>query len=97
MKNGQFQPTKETLDKYMNDWCEKYMSSGAKKKLINLSCKLFPLMLCVFKFSDVLCEKFAQITRNFWWGDELDRQKTHWKSWEKIIAPKYFGGLGFRD
>jgi hypothetical protein len=98
LKNGQFQPSKDTLHKYMNDWCEKYMSSGAKEALIKSVIQAIPAYaMSVFKFSAGLCEEFAQITRDFWRGDELDRRKTHWKSWEKIIAPKYIGGLGFRD
>jgi hypothetical protein len=98
MKNGQFEPTKDCIRKYMNDWCEKYMSSGAKETLIKSVVQaVSTYAMSIFKFSAGLCDEFSQITRNFWWGDELDRKKTHWKAWEKIIAPKYFGGLGFRD
>jgi hypothetical protein len=86
MKNGQFEPTKDCIRKYMNDWCEKYMSSGAKETLIKSVVQaVSTYAMSIFKFSAGLCDEFSQITRNFWWGDELDRKKIHWKAWEKSL------------
>jgi hypothetical protein len=98
MKDGQFKPIKERCRKKCNDWCEKYMSSGAKEALIKSVVQAMPnYAMSIFKFSVSLCDELAQIIRNFWWGDEIDKKKTHWKAWEKIAVPKHFGGMGFRD
>ena len=51
----------------------------------------------MFKFLAALCEELSQIIRNFWWGDEEDRRKTHWLAWDKLTRPKAEGGMGFRD
>jgi hypothetical protein len=78
MKNAQFERTKDSIRKYMNDWCEKYMSSGVKKNLIKYVVQaVSTYAMIIFKFSIGLCDEFSQITRNLWWGDELDRRKTH--------------------
>ena len=53
--------------------------------------------MSVFKFSASLCEELIHIIRDFWWGDEVDRRKAHWLSWEKMTKPKIQGGMGFRD
>jgi hypothetical protein len=98
MKNGQFQPTKDRASKQMNDWAEKYMSSGAKEELVKSVIQAIPsYAMSVFKFSVGLCDELEQIIRNFWWGDELDRRKTHWRAWDKITIPKHYGGMGFKN
>ena len=51
----------------------------------------------IFKFPASLCDELSQIIRNFWWGDEDDRRKTHWLAWDKLTKPKREGGMGFRD
>ena len=51
----------------------------------------------MFKFPAALCEELSQIIRNFWWGDEEERRKTHWLAWDKLTRPKSEGGMGFRD
>lgn len=51
----------------------------------------------VFKFSKGLCEELEHMTRDFWWGDEHDRKKIHWLSWEKLTRPEGQGGMGFRN
>ena len=53
--------------------------------------------MSVFKFSAGLCDDLSQIIRNFWWGDEENRRKVHWMSWDKMTKPKAQGGIGFRD
>jgi hypothetical protein len=51
----------------------------------------------VFKFPVGLTEELSQIIRNFCWGDEENRRRMHWMSWDKMTRPKSYGGIGFRD
>jgi ribonuclease HI len=53
--------------------------------------------MSVFKFSEGLCEDLMKLTRDFWWGDEKERRRMHWMSWDKITKRKGQGGMGFKD
>jgi hypothetical protein len=35
--------------------------------------------------------------RRYWWGAENGKRKTHWVSWDIMMRPKDYGGVGFRD
>jgi hypothetical protein len=98
MKDGKFQPVKEKLKKKFSDYAEKYSSSGAKDVLIKSviqAISTYPMS--VFKFSEGFCEELMKLTRDFWWGDENERRKMHWMSWDKLTRRKGQGGMGFRD
>lgn len=77
---------------------EKYSSSGAKDVLIKSVIQaIATYSMSVFKFSEGLCEDLMKLTRDFWWGDENDRRRMHWMSWDKVTRRKGQGGMGFRD
>ena len=98
MKAGKFQSTKEKVLKRLSDWIEKYASCGVKEDLIKSVIQALPVYaMGIFKFPASLCEELTQIIRNFWWGDEEDRRKTHWLAWDKLTRSKGKGGMGFRD
>ncbi|XP_071683392.1 uncharacterized protein [Lolium perenne] len=98
MKDGKFQPVKEKLKKKFSDYAEKYASSGAKDVLIKSVIQAIPTYpMSVFKFSEGLCEDLMKLTRDFWWGDEKERRRMHWMSWDKITKRKGQGGMGFKD
>jgi hypothetical protein len=97
LKNGKFQPIKERFQKRASDWCEKYMSGAAKEVLIkSILQSLTTYSIGVFKFPAGLSDDLAHIIRDFCWGDEHDRRRMHWMSWEKLVHPKTQGGVGFR-
>jgi hypothetical protein len=98
MKDGKFQPVKEKLKKLFSDYAEKYSSSGAKDVLIKSMVQAIPTYpMSVFQFLEGLCEDFMKMTRDFWWGDEDDKSKIHWMSWDKVTRRKGQGGMGLRD
>ena len=98
MKAGMFQYTKDKFLKRLSDWIEKYASCGVKEDLIKTVIQALPVYaMGIFKFPVSLCEELSQIIRNFWWGDEEERRKTHWLAWDKLTRPKGKGGMGFRD
>jgi hypothetical protein len=98
MKDGKFQPVKEKLKKKFSDYAEKYSSSGAKEALIKSVIQAIPTYpMSVFKFTEGLCDELMKLTRDFWWGDENERRRMHWMSWEKVTRRKGQGGMGFRD
>jgi hypothetical protein len=85
MKDGKFQPVKERVKKRFTDYAEKYSSCGAKEVLIKAMAQAIPtLPMSVFKFSAGMCEDLMKLTRDFWCGDEFDRKRMHWMSWDKI-------------
>ena len=98
MVNGKFKSLKERFSKRVNEWSEKYLSSGGKEVLIKSVLQGLPTYaMSVFKFSASFCDDLEQMIRNFWWGDENERKKVHWLAWDKITKPKVRGGIGFRD
>jgi hypothetical protein len=98
MKSDKFKSTKEKFSKHASDWSEKYMSSGAKEIIIkSVLQSISTYAMGFFKFLAGLTDDLMQIIRNFWWGDEEDRRRMHWMSWEKMARPKSHGGMGFRD
>jgi hypothetical protein len=74
------------------------MSGGAKEILIKYVLQSLPTYaMGIFKFPVGLLDELSHIIRDFWWGDEHDRRRIHWMSWEKMTRPKSQGGMGFRD
>jgi ribonuclease HI len=77
---------------------EKYLSSGGKEVLIKAILQALPVYaMSVFQFPAGLVEELNQLIRDFHWGDEHDRRRMHWLSWDKLTQPKLCGGMGFRD
>ncbi|XP_010236635.1 uncharacterized protein LOC104584175 [Brachypodium distachyon] len=69
-----------------------------KEVLIKAVAQALPTyVMGVFKLPFSVCEDLTQMTRNYWWGAENGKQKTHWMAWDKMIRPKRQGGIGFRD
>jgi hypothetical protein len=74
------------------------MSSGAKDILIKSFLQSVSTYdMGVFKFPTGLIEDLEHIIRDFWLGDEVNKRKMHWLSWDKVTKPKGYGGIGFRD
>ena len=98
MKCGRFQGTMEKLGKRLSGWTNRHLSVGGKEVLIKSVAQAFPTyVMGVFKLSAEFCEEYMKLIRNFWWGDEPDKRKVDWIAWEKMMMPKFMGGLGFRD
>lgn len=98
MKAEQFQPIKERFAKRLTDWSERFLSAAGKEALIKSVAQALPTYtMGVFKMPERFCEEYEQMVRNFWWGHDKGERKVHWIGWEKLMSPKLFGGLGFRD
>jgi hypothetical protein len=98
MKAQRFQPIKDRFRKRLNVWDKKYMSMGAKEELIKSVAQALTIyVMGVFKLPAAFHEDYMQIIRQFWWGEDEDKRKVHWASWDTLTKPKQQGGMGFRD
>jgi hypothetical protein len=84
--------------KQCNNWAEKHMTMAAKEVLIKLVVQAIPTyVMGVFKLPVGMCDDMTKIIRKFWWGEEDGKRKVHWIAWDKLLAPKGRGGMGFGD
>ena len=54
------------------------------------------VMIC-FKLPLSLCHDIEVVIKNFFWGQQGERRKIHWKKWETLCLSKKDGGLNFKD
>jgi hypothetical protein len=98
VRRGLFQPLEERFHKRMVAWKEKFLSAAGKEVLIKSVAQALPIyVMSVFKLPLTLCDELMKQIRAFWWGAENGRRKMQWIPWEKMLMPKGFGGMGFRD
>jgi hypothetical protein len=63
--------------------------------ILRRSTSTYPMR--VFKFYEGLCEELMKMRRDIWWGDENERQRMQWMSWDKITKREGQGDMGYRD
>lgn len=95
MNKGKFQTLQEKIWKRIISWGENLLSSGGKEVLIKSVIQAIPVyVMGMFKLPESVCEDLNRLTRNFWWGADNGRRRTHWKSWASLTKPKVQGGGG---
>ena len=73
-------------------------TQAGKEVLIRAIAQSIPTyVMSVFKLPMELCNDLNRLIRNYYWGAEKGKRKTHWHAWHKITRPKKQGGLGFKD
>ena len=98
LKRGVFQPLEERFHKRMTALKEKELSVARKEVLIKSVAQALPNnVISVFMLPVTLCDNLMKHIRAYWRGSKNGCQKVQWVPWERMIMPKGFGGMGFRD
>jgi hypothetical protein len=98
MHKGKFQNLQSKLSKRLIEWGDSVQAQNAREILIKAIAQAIPAyVMGVFKLLDSVCDDLTRLIRNYWWGAEQGKRKTHWVSWHKLIRSKGQGGMGFRD
>ncbi|VFQ73207.1 unnamed protein product [Cuscuta campestris] len=54
--------------------------------------------MSVFLLPRVTCQRIERLLNSFWWESKgINSSGIHWMSWQRLSAPKKFGGLGFKQ
>ncbi|XP_062028694.1 uncharacterized protein LOC133744637 [Rosa rugosa] len=96
-KKAIFAYLKERLSKKLISWRSKILSSGGKELLIKAVAQTLPnyVMNC-YALPKTMCDELQQLCCQFFWGSSEEKQRIHWRSWERKCLPKDKGGLGFK-
>jgi hypothetical protein len=80
------------------EWSDSILAQSAREILIKSVAQAIPTYLMgVFKLPASVCDELTKLVRNYWWGTEHGKRRTHWVSWSKLVSAKKTGGLGFKD
>jgi hypothetical protein len=96
MNKGRLQNLQVRFTKRFLEWGDSFPSQAAKETLIKSIAQSIPTyIMSVFKLPMALCDDLNHMVRNYWWGSNKGKRKTHWKSWDAITHPKRSAwGLG---
>jgi hypothetical protein len=98
MHKGRFENLQARLSKKLMDCGYDWMSQSARAIFIQVVAQAIPTYIMgVFKLPFSICDELTKLIREYWWGVEHGKRKTHWVSWDKMIRTKSQGGRGFRD
>ena len=97
MTKGKFQNLQVKLTKRLFSF-DGHPTQAGKEVLIKSVAQEIPnYLMSVFKLPFEVCDDLNHMVRNYFWGAEKGKRKTHWYAWNKMTRPKCQGGLGFRD
>lgn len=88
----------ERTQRKLKGWKQKMLSHVGREVLIKSTLSSLPsYFMSTACIPSWVLKKLSAISRDFWWGFNLDRHHLYLKSWSSFCKPKMCGGLGFRD
>lgn len=97
-KSDCFRHLIDRVNNRINGWKEKMLSTGGKEVLIKSIAQAIPVFaMSFFRIPKKMCDCISEAIARFWWGDDENHRRIHWKAWWRMCIPKQRGGLGYRD
>jgi dihydrofolate reductase len=70
-------------------WKEELLSIGGKEVLIkSFTQAVLVFAMMVFKIPKNICKGISDVMTPFWWGDDEEHKRIHWKAWWKLCLLK---------
>ena len=88
---------KERVWHKLQGWKEKLLSQVGKEVLLKAVVQEIPTFaMSCFKLPTGLIQDIERLIRKFWWGQQGDQRRIHWKNWETLCQLKalWLQGLG---
>ena len=88
---------KERVWHKLQGWKEKLLSQVGKEVLLKAVVQEIPTFaMSCFKLPTGLIQDIERLIRKFWWGQQGDQRRIHWKNWETLCQLKALGGNGLQ-
>jgi hypothetical protein len=98
MHKGKFKNLQARLSKRLIECGDSLLAQSAREILIKAIAHAIPnYVMGVFKLPISVCDDLTRLIRNYWWGSDRGKRKSHWINWPSLLRSKAQGGLGFRD
>lgn len=89
---------KERVWNKLQGWKEPLLSQAGREVLLKAVVEaILTFVMSCFRLPMSLCHEIEMLIRKFWWGQQGEQRKIHWKSREVLCQLKSLGGLGFKD
>lgn len=96
-KNKIFRYVKDKVWERMHSWKGKLLSRVGKEVMIKVVIQSIPsYVMSVFLLPTKLCDEIEMLMNKFWWLSNVENKGIRWMCWDRLCAPKKFGGMGFR-
>lgn len=90
---------KDRIISRIQGWGHGFLSKAGREVLLKAVIQAIPsYTMSVFLLPNNLVREIEVVMNSFWWkGDSGSSSGIRWKSWNRLCAPKKWGGLGFRS
>jgi hypothetical protein len=79
MSKGKFESLQSRLSKIIIEWGNGLMAQSARGILIKPIAQVIPTyVMGVFKLPFSVCDELKKLIRNYWWGADRGKRRTHW-------------------
>jgi hypothetical protein len=86
------------VQRRLDGWKEKFLSQARREILLKAVVQaILTYNMSVFQLPKILCRSLNSMMGHFWWGNQSNKRKASWMSWNRLGLPKSKGGMGFRN
>ena len=98
-KKATFKFVKDRIWNTINSWSSRCLSQEGREILIKSVLQYIPsYVMSVFLLPGTFIKEIENMLNAFWWGhNSTNSRGLHWLSWERLLVPKIFGGMGFKS
>ncbi|KAK2662565.1 hypothetical protein Ddye_001139 [Dipteronia dyeriana] len=88
----------EKSEKRLVSWKSATLSFASRSVIIKVVASALPIYsMQSIKLPSELCASLDKLSRDFLWGNSIDKRKIHLVKWDTICLPKKMGGLSIKN